>query len=360
MEVKRFIQKYKFFFLGVTLNAIGLLTLYSALSYKGKVVYEALFAKQLVWMVVSWIVFWVVSSLDYHYWKGVAIPLYLVAIGLLVFVLVAGDVRYGARRWINLGGFVFQPSEFAKMAFLLAISYVMSMGRSLSLKWFSIGLLLTALPVFLVAKEPDLGTAIAFLPITIGVFLGMGLSFRWLIGSGVVGLIMLPVGWQFLKEYQRKRLMVFLNPGLDPLGAGYTVTQSKIAIGSGGIWGKGWLAGTQNKFNFLPERHTDFIFSVLAEEWGLVGSGLVIALFGYLIHSCLVVAGKTEDPFGRYLAIAVGMYFFFHSFVNISMTCGFMPVVGLPLPFMSYGGTSLLMSYFALGLVQSISNAIQR
>ncbi len=337
-----------------------MLMLYSALQYKGKVIYQSLLYKQLIWTLISWCVFWIVSNIDYHYWKGVAIPFYLFSIVLLVLVLIIGDVRYGAQRWLNIGGFIFQPSEFAKISFVIGISYILSIPRRFSWTWTLIAILMTLFPMMLILKEPDLGTALVFLPILTATLFIFGLNLRWIISTALVGLSMLPFIWHFLKDYQKKRLLVFLNPDLDPLGAGYTITQSRIAIGSGGIWGKGWLSGTQNRLNFLPERHTDFIFSVLAEEWGFIGAVGVIFLFLLLILMGLDLASRAKDRFAVFLAVNIVVYFFFHSFVNISMTSGFMPVVGLPLPFISYGGTSLVISYFGLGLLQSIANSVDK
>lgn len=356
----RLVYKYRFFFWGVLLNGIGLLTLYSALNYKGKVVYEMLLAKQIIWALVAWVVFWVTASIDYHYWKGVVAVSYVLSILLLILVLVIGDVRYGARRWMSIGGFVFQPSELAKVSFVLAISYILSIPRKINIRWLVIGIILTLFPAILIAMEPDLGTSLTLVPVAVAVFLSSGLSWRWIVLGVFSGVAGMPIAWHFLKDYQKQRILVFLDPAKDPLGAGYTVVQSRIAIGSGGFWGKGWLSGTQNKFNFLPERHTDFIFSVLAEEWGLVGSILIIFAFASLVSNTLALALNCRDRFARHLSVAIGTYFFIHTFVNIAMTCGFLPVVGLPLPFMSYGGTSLLMSYFLLGILQSIARDVDK
>ncbi len=356
----KILYRYRFFFFGLFLNLIGLITLYSALNYKGKVVYETLMTKQIIWMCIAWGAFWLSASIDYHYWKGTAVLGYLFSILLLIAVLILGEVRYGARRWLNLAGFIFQPSELAKVTFVLTIAYILSIPRKINAKWLFIACILTFLPMGLIAIEPDLGTAMTLLPILIAVSLASGLSWRWIFLTAGLAIASMPIVWQFLKDYQKQRILVFLNPGKDPLGAGYTVTQSRIAIGSGGLWGKGWLSGTQNKFNFLPERHTDFIFSVLAEEWGMVGSIIVILGFALLIRSIFSLAISSQDRFAQRLSLAIGIYFFVHAFVNIAMTCGFLPVVGLPLPFMSYGGTSLLMSYFLLGILQSIAREVDR
>ncbi len=355
MKRRNWFYRYRFFWIGVLLSVIGLAMLYSALQYKGQVLFPKLFLKQCFWTIVAWAVFWIVANIDYHYWKGLAVPLYVLSVIMLAVVLFLGEVRYGARRWMNIGGFVFQPSEFAKISFVLMISYLLSLKEKLSVGWIIWCSIVTFIPVLLILKEPDLGTSLVLLPIFAAGLFVRGLNWRWFIVAGLLIVSLTPLLWRHLKDYQKNRLLVFLHPEMDPLGAGYTITQSRIAIGSGGLWGKGWLSGTQNQLNFLPERHTDFIFSVLAEEWGFAGSLVLITIFIYLIFSGLNVGFKSNDNFGLTLSVCISVYFFFHSFVNIAMTSGFLPVVGLPLPFISYGGTSLVISYFALGLLQAIS-----
>ncbi len=360
IKIPYLIYRYRFFYIGLCLSVIGMIILYSALQTKGKIVYEHLFLKQMFFTLIGWLIFWVVANMDYHYWKGLCLSFFLFSILLLILVLVAGQVRYGARRWIYVIGFTFQPSELAKISHILLLSYIFSIYRRFSWRFFVTTLLVTILVFGLIIKEPDLGTALSFfVPMGVG-WIMSGISL-WFLGGMVFGFgAMLPVFWSFLHDYQKRRVMVFLNPQLDPLGAGYTITQSRIAIGSGRLLGKGWMCGTQNKFNFIPERHSDFIFSVLAEEWGFLGVVLLIGMFFVLFLMALKLSEKSYDPFAKMVAVMIGVYFFFHSFVNIAMTCGFLPVVGLPLPFISYGGTSLLVSYFALGILQSIANEVDK
>jgi len=277
---------------------------------------------------------------------------------LLLLVLFVGDMRYGARRWIEIGSFAFQPSEFAKITFIFALAkYLGDIKDGIgSPKALIAPFAMALVPMLLIFKEPDLGTALVFVPVLFAMLFIAGARLKYLmilIGSG---LACAPFLWFFLKEYQRNRLMVFINPNLDPLGAGYTIIQSKIAIGSGGIIGKGWLAGTQNQLNFLPEHHTDFIFSVVGEEWGFIGSAVLLFLFYKLVEKGLRIAETTSDIYGKTLAYGIITVFTMHIIVNIGMVCGLMPVVGIPLPFVSYGGSSLIMSIVSIGILESIKN----
>ena len=277
---------------------------------------------------------------------------------LLLLVLFVGDMRYGARRWIEIGSFAFQPSEFAKITFIFALAkYLGDIKDGIgSPKALIAPFAMALVPMLLIFKEPDLGTALVFVPVLFAMLFIAGARLKYLmilIGSG---LACAPFLWFFLKEYQRNRLMVFINPNLDPLGAGYTIIQSKIAIGSGGIIGKGWLAGTQNQLNFLPERHTDFIFSVVGEEWGFIGGALLLFLFYRFVGKGIRIAETTSDTYGKALAYGITTMFAVHVIVNIGMVCGIMPVVGLPLPFVSYGGSFLIMSLACVGILENIKN----
>lgn len=275
---------------------------------------------------------------------------------LLLLVLLIGDVRYGARRWMEIGSFAFQPSEFAKITFVFALAkYLGDIKDGIKKpRALIIPLAMTAVPMLLIFKEPDLGTALIFVPILLTMLLIAGAKLKHIIIMIIGGLVCLPLLWFLLKDYQRARLLVFLNPNLDPLGAGYTIIQSKIAIGSGGLWGKGWLAGTQNQLNFLPERHTDFIFSVVGEEWGFLGGVLLLWLYYKFISKAVLIAETTSDTYGKTLAYGITTIFAVHVIVNIGMVCGLMPVVGLPLPFVSYGGSFLIMALTCVGILQNI------
>ena len=276
----------------------------------------------------------------------------------LLLVLVIGDVRYGARRWIELGSFAFQPSEFAKITFVFALAKYLGdvKGGIEKPKALVIPFVMALVPILLIFKEPDLGTALIFIPILFTMLLIAGARPKYLLFIIGAGLACVPFLWFILKDYQRARMLVFLNPNLDPLGAGYTIIQSKIAIGSGGIIGKGWLSGTQNQLNFLPERHTDFIFSVVGEEWGFIGAAALLFLYYKFVDKGIRIAETTSDTYGKTLAYGIVTIFAVHVIVNIGMVCGLMPVVGLPLPFVSYGGSFLMMSLACVGILENIKN----
>lgn len=282
--------------------------------------------------------------------------LYGFAILLLIAVLGVGHVGKGAQRWLNLGLFRFQPSELMKLALPLMLAWFFS-ARRLPPKWHEvmIGGIILLLPVLLILKQPDLGTAIMVATAGFAVFIFAGLHWRWLL-AGVISIAAIaPVTWHFLHDYQRQRVLTFLNPERDPLGTGYHIIQSKISIGSGGIFGKGWLQGTQVHLNFLPEHSTDFIFSVLGEEMGLIGSIILLFLYLLITGRCLYIAYRAQDNYARLLAASLGFTFFISVFVNIGMVSGILPVVGLPLPLFSYGGTSVVTLMASFGILMSIS-----
>ena len=290
--------------------------------------------------------------IDYSYY------LFGINILFLVLVLAVGDMRYGAKRWIEIGSFAFQPSEFAKITFIFALAkYLGDVKDGIEkARALIIPFAMAIIPMFLIFKEPDLGTALIFVPILFTMLLVAGARAKYLLLLIGAGFACVPFLWFFLKEYQRSRLLVFINPNLDPLGAGYTIIQSKIAIGSGGILGKGWLAGTQNQLNFLPERHTDFIFSVVGEEWGFIGGALLLFLYYKFVDKGIRIAETTSDIYGKTLAYGIVTVFVVHVIVNIGMVCGMMPVVGLPLPFVSYGGSFLIMCLACTGILENIKN----
>lgn len=340
----------------LALVVIGLVTLYSA-SYQRTVATGTPFlAKQAVWLILGLAAAVVLMMVDYHRWLEGAYLVYALNLGLLGLVLVAGETRGGAQRWLAAGPFTFQPSELAKLSTILALARYLGSHRDGPRGWRALlapaGIAL--LPMVLIVKEPNLGTALLFLPIVIVMLVvwGLPLKILWTLAGG--GLALLPIGWHFLHDYQRARLLVFVNPNLDPLGAGYTVLQSKIAIGSGLLWGRGWFTGTQNQLNFLPERHTDFIFSVLAEEWGFLGAIGLLGLFGLFLHRGFRIAAEARDPFGTLLVTGLMTMLGCHIVINLGMTIGLMPVVGLPLPFLSYGGSWLLTCLATIGMVCSV------
>ena len=274
---------------------------------------------------------------------------------LLILVLLAGEIGKGAQRWLDLGLFRFQPSEIMKIAVPAMVSwYLAEFSLPPAAKTIVIGMMVIFIPVILIAKQPDLGTSILVAGSGFFALLFAGLRWRWIITLTLVAAASTPVIWMLMHDYQRQRVLTFLNPETDPLGSGYHIIQSKIAIGSGGIWGKGWLNGTQSQLDFLPERSTDFIFAAYAEEFGLIGVLLLLAIYLFLLGRGLLIAVQAQDTFTRLLAGSLTMTFFIYVFVNIGMVTGILPVVGLPLPLMSYGGTSVVTLMASFGILMSI------
>jgi len=349
----------------VTIMLFGLAALYSA-SFENVRVPQSIFYNQLYCVLAGLVIMYVLGRIDYRKFYDGAYLFYLLNIILLVLVLSGGRYALGAKRWLVLGGVSFQPSELMKLSLILILGRYFSNRRpNLSFGFFSqsqvvirdlvIPFLITAVPMFLIYEQPDLGTALLLFGIFFIMLFVTSLEYRYLMGFSAGCLAMVPIGWQFLKDYQKDRLLVFMNPNIDPLGAGYTIIQSKIAIGSGQIFGKGWLAGTQNHLNFLPERHTDFIFSVIGEEWGLLGALVLVALYFLLIIDSLKIATQVKDKFGLYVAIGIVSILTLQVVINIGMVMGLFPIVGLTLPFVSYGRSSLLIFILMMGFLLSLS-----
>ena len=351
------LKKYKGFDWALIVSAaaifiLGLLFLVSS-TYPYNVEFVL---RQVAWFLLGSLAFMFIANVNYRKIVGIGNVFYFVTLFLLVAVLVFGSRRLGAQRWLTVGSFNIQPSEFAKLFITISlVQYFANHKTYRSFKNILIPLALIVVPFILILEEPDLGTALMLVPILFILLYAWGTPLRILFFIILSGVLLSPLGWFLLKDYQKERLMVFMDPSVDPLGAGYTIIQSKIAIGSGGILGKGWLSGTQNQLNFLAERHTDFIFSVAGEEWGFFGGVILLGLYYILIKRTLEIAENTDDPCGRLLAVGVSAMIGIQVVVNISMTMGFMPVVGLPLPLVSYGGSSLLVTMMALGLLESIA-----
>ncbi|MDP1853559.1 MAG: rod shape-determining protein RodA [Candidatus Omnitrophota bacterium] len=344
---------------------IGLLTIYSASYHDGPPKDKNVFLRQLIWVVFGIAAFFVFANLNYRRFYDLSFVLYGLSISLLLLVLIFGKIRLGAQRWLELGGFNFQPSELAKFSLILFLSRYLShkdiSSVKLSVRDFGyfrsmvVPAVLAAIPAILVLEQPDLGTAVIFLLTFFSLIFISGVKKRYIFSLLAAGIFALPVFWRLLRDYQKERLLVFLNPNIDPLGAGYTVIQSKIAVGSGQLFGRGWLSGTQNTLNFLPERHTDFIFSCVAESSGFLGAFILLFLFYLLLRECMNIAYLTKDPFGRLVATGVAVMLSLQALINISMTIGLLPVVGIPLPLVSYGGTSMLVSCAGIGIIANIS-----
>lgn len=380
------------------LIVIGLLTVYSATSIPGA--HEGLWLKQLMWALVAVGAAWLATVLPYRVYDSLAYPLYVISLVLLVAVLLFGSSAYGAKRWLDLGPIKFQPSELAKIATVLVLARRLD-DPKLDLRKMSHWLpplLLTLVPFLLVAKQPDLGTSLAFPIMLIAMYfwagmpvpqLLLGLSpvfnialfiFTGTIGWFVAALAVMlgwfrpripvlvavlalngavaystPQIWNGLHDYQKRRIETFLNPGQDPYGAGYQIIQSKIAIGSGGVAGKGYLRGTQKALAFLPMRHTDFIYSVVGEELGLIGALVVVILYALLILRGYRLALSARNGFASLMVVGLVTALFYHVMVNMLMTIGLAPVTGLPLPLLSYGGTALIVNGIQIGLLQNVA-----
>jgi rod shape determining protein RodA len=315
----------------------------------------ALAGRHAAWIVISLVLSLAISRADYRRWSDFSGPVYALALLALVIVLAAGAVRLGATRWLSIFGMSLQPSEPMKLATIRVLArYLAGQPTPLPLNVLATSLAIAGIPAFLIFIQPDLGSASIFVAIWLGMVWAAGIARKHLGVLAGASLALLPLGWLFLKDYQRDRLLVFVNPQVDPLGAGYTIIQSVIAIGSGRLWGRGWLAGTQNQLSFLPERHSDFIFSVIGEEWGLAGCLTVAALFWLLLTRIVHAAQDTSEPYGRLLAVGVFSWLAYQACVNMGMVMGLFPVVGVPLPMVSYGGTAMCSIWMALGLLQSV------
>lgn len=300
------------------------------------------------------------SRFDYEQYNMLVVPIFLVSIALLVLVLLigTGSDDWGAKSWIRFGPIGIQPSEIAKLGFIITFSYHLEHVEHKLNKLRTLAGLVLHLGIFLalIMMQPDAGSAMVFgFIFAILVFIA-GLSLKFIIPALILGAASLPFIYKFaLSPFQQHRIQVFFNPELDPLGRGYNVIQSRIAVGSGQLFGKGYLEGTQNQLGFLPAKHTDFIFSTIAEEFGFIGALTVVVILFLIITRCFIVASRTHKDFGRYIAAGVGAMLLFHTFENIGMCIGLMPVTGIPLPFFSYGGTSMLTNLMAVGLVLSVS-----
>ena len=341
------------FFSALVILLIGVVTLYSA---SREYYSQDITFRQIIWIVAGLLFLFIATRLDYQRFINLSYVLYGLNIALLVMVLFFGKTRGGANRWISIGAFNLQPSELAKITLVLALSsFVGGRKNEITKISFLLRVFCLVLPVFLlILIEPDLGTALILVPVAVAMLFVAGMKVSHLFGMVFFGLATFPVFWNFLKDYQKQRLLVFINPNIDPLGSGYTIIQSKIAIGSGGLFGKGWMAGTQNQLNFLPERHTDFIFSVVGEEWGFLGALLLILLYALIVYRAIKIIDTTPDIFGRLAATGFVTLFSLQVFINIGMTMGIMPIVGLTLPLISYGGSSLITTLFYLGFLLNI------
>ena len=334
------------------LSVVGTATVHSA-SAEMPVGY---LTRQLAWIGAGALLFLVLFSIDYQRLALLALPLYAVSLALLVLVMFVGQVRGGARSWFGVGGFGIQPSELAKIgtAVLLARYLAGLEGEYLRLREIAIASVIVLVPMGLLVLQPDLGGALMYLPMLGAMLLVAGIKKRYLIIAAVTLSVGAGIGWGFMHPYQRDRVLTFLNPERDPLGAGYQVRQSKIAVGSGELLGRGYMQGTQSQLRFLPARHTDFIFAVLAEEWGFLGVAFVLFLYGTFLFGCAEVAARARDRLGLLLVVGFLATFGFHILYNTGMVVGLVPITGIPLPFLSYGGSFTMFCFAALGMVLGV------
>lgn len=341
-------------FLTLSLCCVGVLQIYSA-THDTK--WDDAWWKQIVWLVAGVLVMWVVASIDYHWLMGHVYALYGLSIVGLISLFFIGTQVFGATRWIRLpGGFLFQVSEFVKIVVVLLVARFLTERKTRPMEFPDFVKLVgfVALPMLLIMRQPDLGTSLTYLPIlAAGVFLA-GLRWQMWVTLILVAVLVLPLGWLALKPYQKQRILTFLDPNQDPQGSGYQVIQSQIAIGAGGMWGKGITQGSQTQLRFLPVPHTDFIFSAFGEEHGFVGVVVVLGVYFLLLMQIVQNAQLAADRAGMYICMGVAAMLLFHILVNVGMVVGRMPVTGIPLPLLSSGGSNLMTVFIMLGLVNNV------
>lgn len=329
--------------------SLGTVSMYSAgIDFPGR------FEDHLRNILISFVVMWIAATVSPQTMMRFAVPIYTMGVTLLIAVAMFGIIKKGARRWIDIG-IVIQPSEILKIAVPLMLAWFFQRREGL-IRWheFLVAAALLMIPVVLIMKQPDLGTSLLVAASGCAVIFFAGLSWKVIVGLSLSGLASLPVVWSMLHDYQRERVLTLIDPTADPLGKGFHIIQSTIAIGSGGLAGKGWLNGTQAHLEFIPERTTDFIFAVYSEEFGLVGNTVLLILYLLLIGRGLLIAANAPTLFSRLLAGAITSIFFTYAFVNMGMVSGILPVVGVPLPFMSYGGTAFVTLGLGVGILMSI------
>ena len=341
----------------ILLLILGLLALYSATYNETSLnkINQYIFM-QIKWIILGLILGGFVFLINYKRLLEISYIGYIINIILLLLVIVSGHLIAGAHRWLSFLGINFQPSELMKIIIILTLTRYLSSYKyeETGIKAVATSFAIILLPIFLIIKQPDLGTALIFIPVLFAMLYIWSGKLKHIIVTLLAGVTLSPLLWHFLKDYQKTRLLVFIKPDIDPLGAGYTIIQSMIAIGSGGIFGKGWLQGTQSQLNFLPESHTDFIFSCIGEEWGLIGTLVIIFLFFIIIWQGFNIAQQSTVMERKLLAGGISIILALHVFINICMTIGLMPVVGLPLPFISYGGSHIVIFLIMMSLLLNI------
>lgn len=337
--------------------AMGVINIYSAVFSAGERVLP-LYLKQIQWVIIGIFVMAIIFLIDYRLINEGAYLIYGISIALLILVYFYGHSAKGSQRWFAVGGFTFQPSELMKLAIILALARYFDDHKSnepYTLKELLMPLLIVAVPFLLILKQPDLGTGLIIMIVFSSMVFFIGINWKSAVIVSTGCLISAPLAWFFLKDYQKDRLITFINPDSDPLGAGYHIIQSMIAVGSGGLLGKGFLQGSQTQLKFLPEQQTDFVFSVFAEEWGFIGAFILLVMFMSLILWGLKIALHSRDLLGTLMAFGITALIFWGVFINIGMVLGIVPVVGIPLPFFSYGGSAMVVLMASIGLLMNVS-----
>ncbi len=349
---------FSLLFAVVFLCFYGLLILYSSTRLETTEGSDPYFfvKRQSLWMLLGFLLLTIIIFIDYHNLERYSKVIYFGAIVLLIMVIISGRSTYGARRWLAIGPFDFQPSEFAKIALIAFLTDFLAKNKPKldNFFYYLLPFVYTGLLILLVFMQPDLGTSLVYLAILIIMLFVVGVKIKFLVFTFLAALSSIPVLWIFLKDYQKDRLILFLNPNLDPLGGGYNVIQSRIAIGSGGFLGNGIFRGIQSQLNFLPAQHTDFIFSVIGEELGFVGTILLLGLYAIILWRGIKIALEARDLLGTLLATGAVSLLFFHIVVNIGMAMGMLPATGLPLPFLSYGGSFMISNLMVIGILLNV------
>ena len=340
----------------VLLIFIGFIAISSA-THTAEHIFSGQLKVQIEAFIIGAIALLLILMIDYKSFGEIHWAIYIFCALLLLSVIFIGKTSHGAKNWIRFGTFGFQPAEIVKIGFVLSFSKFLEKRKDNLNTVFQLAPCVgyIVLPIGLIILQPDAGTALVFIFISVFMLYAAGINYKYIIGALGAFLVSIPLLWAFvLKDYQKGRIMAFFDPNLDPMGKGYNVIQSKIAVGSGQFVGKGLFKGTQNNLGFIPEKHTDFIFSVIGEELGLIGTVLVALLFLWLLYRCIHIAKVSKDDYGMLVCVGITSMFLFHVFENIGMTIGIMPVTGIPLPFISYGGTSLLTNMIAIGLIVNV------
>jgi len=349
---------YTLLFAVVFLCFYGLLVLYSSTRLAVTVGSDPYFfvKRQSLWILLGFLFLTIIIFIDYHNLERYSKLIYFGTVALLIIVIFAGRSTYGARRWLAIGPFDFQPSEFAKIALIAFLADFLSKNKQKldNFFYYLLPFAYTGLLILLVFMQPDLGTSLVYLAILIIMLFAVGVKIKYLVFTFFAALSSVPALWIFLKDYQKNRLILFLNPNLDPLGGGYNVIQSRIAIGSGGFLGNGIFSGLQSQLNFLPAQHTDFIFSVVGEELGFLGVIFLLGLYVIILWRGIKIALEARDLLGSLLAVGAVSFLFFHIVVNIGMAMGMLPATGLPLPFLSYGGSFMLSNLLVIGILLNV------